>query len=308
MAIVLNPSLANWARLPQTSPFLLDNVPGAQAAFSPRKLSSSYSGPALRVRRSSDNAESDIGFNASGDLDTAALLAFIGANSGFINTFYDQTGGGAHYTQGTTGSQPRIVNAGVVDVINTRPALLYDGSNDTLIGNATANGILQNRTGMTLLTTNNFLTFATSNRSIISFSNGLSGASIRLTVTSMTDAGATANRGFNARALDANGLSQRISASKYDGSFSVNSWTIDYTTASGVSRRNGAVIDSGTFVAMSGGATSNTASIGTAIASFNNGQFASANIADIIIYPRVITGWEMTFAESNLATYYGVTI
>lgn len=39
---------------------------------------------AVRVRRSSDNAEANIGFTAEGYLDTAALLAFVGAGNGFF--------------------------------------------------------------------------------------------------------------------------------------------------------------------------------------------------------------------------------
>lgn len=81
---------------------------------------------AIRVRRSSDNTEQDIGF--SGDsLDVSALLAFVGAGSGYVTTIYDQTGGGKHFTQATTVSQPRIVNAGVYD-----GEMVFDGSDDIM--------------------------------------------------------------------------------------------------------------------------------------------------------------------------------
>ena len=43
---------------------LLDSYPGASVAYSLRKLSSTYAGSAIRVRRSSDNAEQDINFTA----------------------------------------------------------------------------------------------------------------------------------------------------------------------------------------------------------------------------------------------------
>ena len=42
-------------------PLLLDLYPSAAAAYSVRKLSNGYSGSAIRVRRSSDNTEQDIG-------------------------------------------------------------------------------------------------------------------------------------------------------------------------------------------------------------------------------------------------------
>ena len=59
---------------------LLDTYTGAAAAYSVRKLSSTYSGSALRVRRSSDDTEQDIGFDANGDLDTTALTTFVNAD------------------------------------------------------------------------------------------------------------------------------------------------------------------------------------------------------------------------------------
>jgi len=47
--------------------------------YSLRKLRTAYSGNAIRVRRSYDNAESDIGFANNGILDTAALQSFVNA-------------------------------------------------------------------------------------------------------------------------------------------------------------------------------------------------------------------------------------
>lgn len=51
------------------------------AAYGLRKLSSDYVGPALRVRRSSDNVEADIGFTSAGDLDIFALMNHVGAEN-----------------------------------------------------------------------------------------------------------------------------------------------------------------------------------------------------------------------------------
>lgn len=72
-----------------------------------------YSGPVMRVRRSSDNTEQDIG-TSGGNLDTVSLLAFVGAGNGFVRTWYDQSGQANHVTQTTLASQPQIVAAGVV--------------------------------------------------------------------------------------------------------------------------------------------------------------------------------------------------
>jgi hypothetical protein len=122
-----------YRSLIQAQPLLLDLYPNASAAYSLRKLRNAYSGSAIRVRRT-DLTEQDIGF--VGDvLDTASLLAFVGTgalDNGFVTTWYDQSGNSKNATQATAINQPRIVNAGVIDVVNGKPAVLGDGVNDTL--------------------------------------------------------------------------------------------------------------------------------------------------------------------------------
>ena len=65
----------------QTATYLLDSYSGAAAAYSLRKLNSTYTGSAIRVRRSGDNSEQNIGFDAGGNLDTTSLLSFVGVNN-----------------------------------------------------------------------------------------------------------------------------------------------------------------------------------------------------------------------------------
>jgi hypothetical protein len=109
---------------------LLDDYSGAAAAYSLRKLDKDYTGNAIRVRRSNDNSEQDIGFTSGGDLDTASLKTFVGANSGFVTTWYDQSGNARNATQTTAANQPRVVNAGTVQRQGNRPTVFFDGSND----------------------------------------------------------------------------------------------------------------------------------------------------------------------------------
>ena len=89
-----------------------------------RLLDSSYVGSAIRVRRSSDNTEQDIGFNVFGELDTVSLLAFAGTGDAFVKTWYDQSGNSNDATQTATGSQPQIVSSGAVIVTRTGSLLL----------------------------------------------------------------------------------------------------------------------------------------------------------------------------------------
>lgn len=101
---------------------LLNAYPNAGAAYSVRKLSSSYTGSALRVRRSSDNTEQDIGFVGL-DLDTTALSSFVGANNGFVTKWYDQSGNSRDMVQATAANQMRIVNAGVIETSGGKPSI-----------------------------------------------------------------------------------------------------------------------------------------------------------------------------------------
>lgn len=110
----------------------LDRVPNAVAAYGLRRLRFGYTGPAIRVRRSSDNTEADIGFDGAGDLNTAALLAHVGAGNGFVTAWYDQSGNGRNATQATAANQPSIVTAGVVNTANGRSALQFNGSSQSL--------------------------------------------------------------------------------------------------------------------------------------------------------------------------------
>lgn len=112
----------------------LDTYSGAAVAYSAaRRLATAYTGSLIRVRRSSDNAEQDIGYDANNLLDQAALTAFVGANNGLVVTIYDQSGNAKNATQATAVNQPRIVNAGTIDLVNGVPAILGDGTNDTLL-------------------------------------------------------------------------------------------------------------------------------------------------------------------------------
>lgn len=111
---------------------ILDDYSGAYVALSLRLLDCNYAGSAIRVRRSSDNAEQDIGF-VSNYLDTSAMKTFVGANNGLVVTWYDQSGNGYNATQSTAGYQPAIITSGAVNYNNGKPAILFDGSDDVLL-------------------------------------------------------------------------------------------------------------------------------------------------------------------------------
>lgn len=109
----------------QSSGFVgvLDLFTGAQGGRSvAQRLTNTYTGSLIRVRRSNDNVEADIGFDANGDLDQVALLAHTGAFNGHVTKIYDQVGSNDG-VQTTAGKQGRIVISGVVNLDNGKPAV-----------------------------------------------------------------------------------------------------------------------------------------------------------------------------------------
>jgi hypothetical protein len=102
-----------------------------QGIWSVRKLNSSYTGNAMLIRRSSDNTTLNIGFTASGDLDTAAIKTFVGNNNAFVVTWYDQSGFNNHVTQSShsAGANVAIVLSGSLVTQGTKPALYMKDQN-----------------------------------------------------------------------------------------------------------------------------------------------------------------------------------
>lgn len=89
---------------------ILDTYTGATAAYSTRRLTNTYSGSLMRIRRSSDGVQLDVGYDSNGHLDTAAIVTFAGGNACTVSVWKDQSGNGLDLTQTTTGSQPQIYN------------------------------------------------------------------------------------------------------------------------------------------------------------------------------------------------------
>jgi hypothetical protein len=110
---------------------LLDDYPTAAAAYSLRKLRNAYSGDAIRVRRASDNAESNIGF-VDNELDTATLTTFASGTNAFITNFYDQSGNGVDLFRSVAVGQPQIVASGVIITDSGKPTLSFPNGNSLL--------------------------------------------------------------------------------------------------------------------------------------------------------------------------------
>jgi len=228
-------------------------------AYSLRKVVSGYSGYAIRVRRSSDNSEQDIGFSGD-DLDSSALTTFVGAgNDGFIEKWYNQTGDGNDAFNTTVATQPTIVTSGSVLTSGGKPSIYFNQKVlqiTTMTFNRSYDG------DETLMAV--FNTSSSNNQHIIgtgstgsgstgaSYFNGygdkfglISGEMFRLTSSSafggssnqfkLTDATVALNNtnlGLYTRASHANTLSVDSGAGSTATSTSAVAWNTGYTTAS----------------------------------------------------------------------------
>jgi len=115
----------------------LDVFTGSVGSFSLQKIREAYSGSSVRVRRSSDNSEQDIGFSTSGQFDEQSLNSFCSGTNGFVTTWYDQSEYPNNATMGTALNQPKIYDSvSGIYYENTRPTIFFN-NNQLLVNNLT---------------------------------------------------------------------------------------------------------------------------------------------------------------------------
>ncbi len=254
-------------------------VSSGVAAYSTRKVRQAYAGFALQVRRSSDSATQDIGFDGSGNLDTAALASFIGANSGTISILYDQIGS-LNLTQGTAASQPRIVNAGTTDTINGIVCPFYSGSM----------GVQSASTTLTML-------------SVCSVSKHNNNTGTQTIARQNATVGPEWAFRFEAGKYRMYKLSPSV--------VSAGLSTLNQSVVSGIGNDPDKVriYDGGAEVASASG-FANTATTGP----LSVGQSPTAaerfvgNIAEVIIFPYALPNRYRQVVERNQGAYFGVTV
>jgi hypothetical protein len=282
--------------------WLLDTYTGAAGAYAVRRLSGSYAGACLRVRRSNDNAEQDIGFDAGGNLDEAQLTAFVGANSGFVTTWYDQSGNGRNATQTTSGNQPRIVNSGTVDKDGGRISLDFNGTSHFLsIGSSLS--IYQNVGYGQAFSVINSSTSTAETRFAFYHARGGSPPRVRFTLSKNTTAGGFAIGG---RRLDADGV-QYVSTSYFSGRRLATSF-LNYADRLGELYLNGTLATSNnTF--QTAGNTSNTAAtanstIGKAVDPLQ-AEYWEGKVQEMIFYNTDQTA-NRSAIETDINGYYSI--
>ena len=130
-----------------TSLGLTSSTP-ATAAFSLRLLSSSYTGPLVRIQIGTSSfydvypdASSDKNIStsspisgvlstfdaatASASANALSTIITAGTTNATVVTWYDQSGNGNHAVRHVSGSQPTLISSGSISIKNSRPALSF---------------------------------------------------------------------------------------------------------------------------------------------------------------------------------------
>ena len=108
--------------------------PTADAAYSLRKVRSTYTGHAVRIRRTSDDIDADVAFDTNDTVSNdsivtevisgnqSTLQAFISGTNAAVATWYDQSGNSKNATQTTAVNQPLIAESGSLHTDDGKPA------------------------------------------------------------------------------------------------------------------------------------------------------------------------------------------
>lgn len=270
-------------------------------AYSVRRLATSYTGPVMRLRRSSDGELRDVYFDGTGIISLASqvsnagggaatgttLATWITTNSATVNIWYDQSGNGRNATQATT-AQPRIVNAGVLDSQNSQPTLVFSGAQTM---QTTLTGVLATTTGNQ--TTANFV-----------FQNAI----VQSSILSNGDGGgnrynihAPWNDGNTYFDIGNNGASGRIQTGLTWGAYAIG--TFRKSGAQGDIWKNGAnLLSSGSF------SSNVTSAANLWIGSFDGSNFfVSGGIAEVIVFPSALSTANRNTLECNQGVFYQIS-
>jgi hypothetical protein len=282
---------------------LLLDTHTSQTAFILRKLSSTYAGSAIQVRRASDNSTQNIGFSSSGDLDESALTSFCAATDCFVSIWYDQSGNSLDATQTTNTKQPKIVSSGVVETENLKPTIIFDGSDDELeVGTVSSFNYLHDGTSSSVINVSKYADI--SNEAL--FGN---------------NKGATSQVGFSVFYKTTNKVSSFCSTGSAEVIYNESAATTDilsqhllFTTidADNTTPSNRSIMSINDAADFSNNTTSNSPSTSDAsqiMTIGNSGKTANnyfeGNVQELIFYNTDKTSSKADI-KSNINTYYSI--
>ena len=256
-------------------------------ALSVRQLNYAYVTPCMNVRRSSDNTIQAIGFNATGDLDVVGLLAFVGSGNGFVQTWFDQSGNGNNAIQTNNSNQPIIVNSGVLNTDNGKPAIAFNAgslnyllvptyfNNGSIVYGSIVTDLLANTaqghlvsiaSGANDSAAHNFVLFYQAGTELGNLYGPIGTVGVRAPVGRLQ---------YALSSLD--GVNQNLA---FDGSF-----------ISSLANSNSLTVNR---LAIGGSATNSVA------------NFVTANVDEVIVWNSAPTYWDLQLVQTSQSEYYGV--
>jgi hypothetical protein len=268
-------------------------------ALSFKKLSSTAT-LCCRVRRASDNAETDIGF-VGNDCDFAAILAFAPSQACTLVRTYNQGTGGSGYDifQTNAAAQPTIIAAATLNQItedangNKSPRFFLTTHRSMSFD---VKDFFKNKAiGTTMVVYDNSVT---SLRDVLFFSSGTNTGTTRYLVT---DSRATASRhSLYSRRLDADTTSILTAGSNFATGVKQRTDIVDWGNSDAFIRRNGAQVASSTSHGTSGN-TSNTDSLAAIVGTIGAGTVD--NITEILAFNTDVSA-DLVAIEANQISRY----
>jgi hypothetical protein len=198
-----------------------------------------------------------------------SFSTFYSSTSCFVTTWYDQTGNGRNAIQTTAASQPRIVNAGVIDRLNTWPAITF-----------------QNYSQLMTYTASN-ITVQTVNavRAVPDFNWQY--------LVSMP-----ANSDFSVRSAGGNAYTTTPNNNDwYYATGSPNQFWVN-----GVQNQAFSATTAHTITANASGAVTNTISISSAF--MNRGMYNGAALNELLLFPASLSTTDRQALQTNQNSYF----
>lgn len=263
---------------PDTMNLLLSIIGQRRRVFNPLSLS-----PALWLDASDDATLFDA--TSGGSLPT---------NGNDIARWEDKSGNGRHATQSVAASCPHRQTS----VQNGLPVVRFDGINDFIVP-ANSLGVMRNVSGGSIFSVTKLAEQTGTDRTVIMFSRNSSDSQVRLALQLTTGSDAQDFRA-GARRLDGDGFTGV--ATSNNANWNVLAAIGDYAGGQIILRVNGSQYQSNL---PSSGNTSDTDSNLCAIGKISN-NYLNADVAEIIVFPTMLSTSDRDRVESYLATKWGI--
>jgi hypothetical protein len=275
------------------SSFVLDTVDntGLVVALSYRRLRTAWTGGAVELRRSNNNAMATIGFSGE-HYDTAAQTTHLGGNDGFLATWLNQAANGLNATQTTNANQPRLASGGTAEVLGTRQAARLIHTSQQFMDIASI-GSGSAATAIVVWAANS------------ATPSGYDGPLLGNWTSDTT-------QGQHWPFTDGNLYDNFCHSNR--SSAAVSSWGITSPSVASIISQSGSYRFWFNNVLRINNATGNT-TIRTASGhrigrsdSPGGANYWNGRVAELIVFKRALSDTERTAIQSNIAAYYGITL